>query len=340
MAVDIEFELSPSGIYKIEDYDDKWIVKRVCDDSVIFTRPSNDGREHWQFFLRGSEEWLYLTGKYITFQMFLNLETGQCYNNNNESHESDDNTNDFYKCHYCWGEICPNSDGTILAVSGCLWACPYEVQFFDFTDPSKGWPRMPIEDLPSGYHVDSDKINWIKFEDNEVFEHVHYEKDVLCYRIHLSHDNSVMQAKAVMRAKVVDVSEAHQQYVQKIEQEKEERTEYTKLLKTTNPNYLALRDAFDTEYDPNVRDPTTISYFWHHKPGVDLTEPLKHNPADPKDNNGCHYSLDCPPDQAPFIYYVKWKGKTYPVTCDGSKISIVKEVYPSIQACIEYIQTQ
>jgi len=30
-------------------------------------------------------------------------------------------------------------------VDGCYWACPYEYKFFDFSDPSKGWPELDVE---------------------------------------------------------------------------------------------------------------------------------------------------------------------------------------------------
>ncbi len=36
---------------------------------------------------------------------------------------------------FCWSNIEPNADGTLLAVSGCYWACPYEMIIVDFSDP-------------------------------------------------------------------------------------------------------------------------------------------------------------------------------------------------------------
>lgn len=36
---------------------------------------------------------------------------------------------------FCWAAIHPHPNKTILAVDGCLWACPYEVRLLDFTSP-------------------------------------------------------------------------------------------------------------------------------------------------------------------------------------------------------------
>ena len=36
---------------------------------------------------------------------------------------------------FCWASIHPNPDSTLLAVTGCLWAWPYEVVVYDFSDP-------------------------------------------------------------------------------------------------------------------------------------------------------------------------------------------------------------
>ncbi len=52
---------------------------------------------------------------------------------------------------FCWAAAYPSPDGETLAVEGCYWACPYEVVFIDFTDPSKSpLPELcRFEDLES-----------------------------------------------------------------------------------------------------------------------------------------------------------------------------------------------
>lgn len=45
---------------------------------------------------------------------------------------------------FCWsGPWSLSPDGKIIAVCGCYWGAPYEVRFFDFTDPN----QLPYEEL-------------------------------------------------------------------------------------------------------------------------------------------------------------------------------------------------
>ena len=44
---------------------------------------------------------------------------------------------------FCWADIHPSPQGSLLAVEGCFWACPYEVIIVDFSDPMKmPWPVL------------------------------------------------------------------------------------------------------------------------------------------------------------------------------------------------------
>jgi hypothetical protein len=36
---------------------------------------------------------------------------------------------------FCWAAVYPSKDGKVLAVKGCIWAAPYDLVFFDFSDP-------------------------------------------------------------------------------------------------------------------------------------------------------------------------------------------------------------
>lgn len=44
---------------------------------------------------------------------------------------------------FCWAAAWPNQDSTILAVEGCFWACPYEVVFYDLSQPD----TLPYREL-------------------------------------------------------------------------------------------------------------------------------------------------------------------------------------------------
>ena len=63
---------------------------------------------------------------------------------------------------FCWAQCYLSPDGSTLAVDGCVWAGPYEFRFFDFTDPSRGWPELALVgteriDDPS----DAERSRWI-----------------------------------------------------------------------------------------------------------------------------------------------------------------------------------
>ncbi len=44
---------------------------------------------------------------------------------------------------FCWLDAHPSPDGSLLAVDGCYWACPYQLVLFDFREPE----RRPLPEL-------------------------------------------------------------------------------------------------------------------------------------------------------------------------------------------------
>ncbi|WP_437978307.1 hypothetical protein WMF11_17820 [Sorangium sp. So ce295] len=43
---------------------------------------------------------------------------------------------------FCWADMRFEPSAAMLVVEGCIWACPYELRFFDFADPMSGWPEI------------------------------------------------------------------------------------------------------------------------------------------------------------------------------------------------------
>ncbi|WP_441286860.1 hypothetical protein ACSRUE_31720 [Sorangium sp. KYC3313] len=43
---------------------------------------------------------------------------------------------------FCWVDMRFEPSAAMLVVEGCIWACPYELRFFDFADPISGWPEI------------------------------------------------------------------------------------------------------------------------------------------------------------------------------------------------------
>ena len=69
-------------------------------------------------------------------QTILDCETGQIYDNTDDP-DADD---------FCWDEINQLDKNTIV-VQGCYWGAGYEYKFFDFTNLSRGWPELKVEDF-------------------------------------------------------------------------------------------------------------------------------------------------------------------------------------------------
>lgn len=72
---------------------------------------------------------------------------------------------------FCWASYRLLGDGKTLLVDGCYWACPYELKFFDVSDPMNGWKEieLPYDDLEgsldpekSEVTVEGDTIVWVE----------------------------------------------------------------------------------------------------------------------------------------------------------------------------------
>ncbi|MEO7097044.1 MAG: hypothetical protein ABI175_27540, partial [Polyangiales bacterium] len=149
--------LSPSGRFRltVRTYrltERSWsysrgIVERVDDGSVVADVARNLGQFHHTFLTKGGEEWL-VAGRSYTSQTLVNLDRAEVREPPGDPYESNA---------FCWASCFLSRDERTLVVDGCIWACPYEYRFYDFTDPAaRGWQPLPIE--PDGYlEVESEK---------------------------------------------------------------------------------------------------------------------------------------------------------------------------------------
>lgn len=53
---------------------------------------------------------------------------------------------------FCWVDASFEAPVAMLVVEGCIWACPYEYRFFDFSDPMRGWPEIEADTM-----IDADR---------------------------------------------------------------------------------------------------------------------------------------------------------------------------------------
>lgn len=89
---------------------------------------------------------------------------------------------------FCWTAAYPSPDGKVLAVDGCYWACPYEIVFFDFSDPT----QLPLPELDRWENITDPVIGWT---DNQTFvfsvDQIVRKSDGLSYQ-ELSDDEQVI----------------------------------------------------------------------------------------------------------------------------------------------------
>jgi hypothetical protein len=128
------YDSSPSENYKVCNvyYTENGLFTRKVaiyrGDTLIKEADMHSDNLYCSFFNKDGQDWIQYAPSHIS-QYFMNLETGEEYNNYDET--------DRYG--FCWAELQTNPSSSILAIIGCHWAFPYQWKFYDFKDPSKGW---------------------------------------------------------------------------------------------------------------------------------------------------------------------------------------------------------
>lgn len=152
--------ISPSGRFKLLmryyktlegcwDYS-RGTIYRLRDNKEVCDIKRNYSVFNHSFIEKNNQEWM-ITGRSYMSQTIINLDTGEEFELDKEQYNP---------YGFCWSKCRISPDGNTLAVSGCYWACPYEIQFFDFTDPSKGWKRLEFK-TDSNYSLDANTPEWI-----------------------------------------------------------------------------------------------------------------------------------------------------------------------------------
>lgn len=136
---------SPSGKYEllIRTYGTKpgcWnysrgTVYRISDGAEICDIKRDYSTFHHSWITKNNQEWLISGYSYLN-QVAINLDTGEIFENGGKDPNA-----------FCWAQCNISPDGNTLVVEGCYWAFPYEYKFFDFTDPSKPWIELEVEEI-------------------------------------------------------------------------------------------------------------------------------------------------------------------------------------------------
>jgi len=153
--------LSPSGKYRltIRYYrttppwgHSRGTVTRVADGALVCDIQRNYGGFAHSFVEKQGREFL-IAGRSYMSQTIVDLERGEEYEAPGDHYDS---------VAFCWATCSLSADGNTLVVDGCVWGRPYELRFFDFTDPARGWPRLPVIGVDELEHpCDRVKSRWV-----------------------------------------------------------------------------------------------------------------------------------------------------------------------------------
>lgn len=158
---------------------------------------------------------------------------------------------------FCWTEYKFDQESSILIVCGCIWACPYEFRFFDFSDPiHKNWPELVPE---NNDYVEADDMWPTITRDGTIkyyqTEHIWDDEDVEV-------DNKKIMATRTFKRdgntlKLVKEwqCEEEKERRQKAEDHQKEWEKWYETFKTTDPLYL--------EHMEQLKDPVFTADDWH-----------------------------------------------------------------------------
>ena len=166
--------LSPDGAYKlvVTPYSTKgngWNytrgeVYRTSDNKLIADVKRNYSQFPFTWVLHHPNGHHYLIcGADYQGQTVIELDTKK-----RKNHLSDDAKKGFG---FCWVQHKFDPVSQVLTVGGCVWACPYEYRFYDFSDPiNNGWPCIEIVE------------DWAEDDNSEKWPEVKPDGTVTCYK--------------------------------------------------------------------------------------------------------------------------------------------------------------
>lgn len=145
----------------------KVTIIRLADEKVIYSFVRDRIHLNSSFFVKDKEEW-FQSGTTHDSQLFVNMDTGEVYNN--------EDAKDLSVKNFIWKNCRISPDGSTLAVSGIDSNKERYYFFFDFRDPKKGWPRLVCELIDA--IEPEDKTYWAKDRPSTFVKHESYPPSV------------------------------------------------------------------------------------------------------------------------------------------------------------------
>jgi hypothetical protein len=240
-----EDKLSPDGKYRIviapyATKKDCWnfsqgLVFRVGSDKPLFEVQRNYCSFPYSWIDHPNSHQYLVCGEDYQGQTVLELDTGKRLDF--VPTEAKDGVG------FCWANYRFDVTSKILVVCGCIWACPYEFRFYDFSDPMNGWPEITIEDSD----IDEDPM-WPVFESEDIVKA--YSTRSYDDEDDEDDDNKPAKPKKIraikilkregLKFKLLDEEVSEEEKTRRKEQEEYQRLyeEKMKLFKESDPLYL------------------------------------------------------------------------------------------------------
>jgi hypothetical protein len=197
---------------------------------------------------------------------------------------------------FCWVDYSFNTKEQMLIVEGCIWACPYEYRFYDFSNPMEGWLQIEID----GDYVDAEGKSPTFNEDGTVTTYETRSKGELAKKEYTEWTDEdeekvvvatktfkIVDRKFVLQSEWVDEDEQRRRAEWKAAQEEYERKweEY----KATDPIFLLVRER--AKHPPFEDKPYSLSVGqcyngWHPTEKFDDSRICKRLRERPRDEKG------------------------------------------------------
>lgn len=161
---------------------------------------------------------------------------------------------------FCWVSMRFDAATKLLVVAGCIWACPYEYRFYDFSDPMEGWPSLESDE---GYFEDDNK--WPEIEPDgtiRVFQTVEEDDE------DDDNDNRIIASILTLRREGLTLK-LQDQWVSDAEKERREKSAeaqrkyeaWLQEFRTTDPLYLKAKELMaEPPFTPEDHEGIGITY--------------------------------------------------------------------------------
>lgn len=139
----------------------KYIEYKIWDrkNKLLFNKTRNYSTSNHCFFEKDGKDYMLFSENYHGGQSIFCFQTLE-YNNYVPIEKQ--------KEHFCWASIYPNPDSNIVAVHGCYWGDPFDINFYKMKDDPMELPYEYFHSIENVWDVDTDESIPNAWYDDEI----------------------------------------------------------------------------------------------------------------------------------------------------------------------------